>query len=88
MEYLEGNYFSKTPVDPLNDSTHYYRYYVYSISSLSSYGCPTDKGELMVFYAIGFESGNVPKGDDPLVCPSRTWAGSTSTVYFRYRYER
>ncbi len=87
MEYLKGSYFSEVPIDPLNDASHYYRYYVYPVSSLSGYGCPTDKGELMVFYVVGFESGRAPAGDAPLVCSGRTWAGTTSTVYFYYSYE-
>lgn len=88
MEYLTPTYFGQSPIDPLNDGSHYYRYYVYPTSSLASYGCPIDKGELMVFYAIGFEAGGAPSGDSSLVCPSRTWGGSTSSVYFRYRYEK
>ncbi len=87
MEYLKGTYFSETPVDPINDASHYYRYYVYPLSSLTSYGCSTDKGELMVFYAVGFETGNAPKGDGPLVCTGRTWGGSNSSTYFYYSYE-
>ena len=88
MEYLIGSHFSEVPVDPLNDASHYYRYYVYPLSSLNSYGCPLDKGELMVFYAIGFESSsNTPKSDDPLVCTSRSWSGG-GTTYFKYKFER
>ncbi len=88
MEYLKGVYFSEVPIDPVNDGSHYYRYYVYPTGSLSLYGCPTDKGELMVFYAIGFEAGGAPAGDSSLVCPSRSWGGSTSSVYFYYSYEK
>lgn len=87
MEYLTGDYFSAAPLDPINDGAHRYWYYVYPYSSLSSYGCPVDKGELMVFYASGFEnSSSTPKSDTPLVCPGRTWSGYGS-MYFMYRFE-
>lgn len=88
MEYLNGKYFSTTPIDPVNDATHYYRYYVYPYSSLSSYGCPTDRGELMVFFVYGYENAqNVPQNDPPLVCTSRTWQGG-GTTYFQYSFEK
>lgn len=88
MEYLEGDYFSKVPVDPINTSAHYYRYYVYSPSQLSYYGCPTNKGELTVLYVIGFESASsTPASDEPLVCTNRTWSGG-GTTYFQYAFEK
>lgn len=89
LEFLQGTYFSTVPVDPVNDSSRYYRYYVYQSGSLTSYGCPTDKGNLLVFYAYGFErSGAAPEGDSNLVCTGRTWTGSNSTTYFYYSYEK
>ena len=89
LEFLQGTYFGTVPVDPINDSTRYYRYYVYQSASLASYGCPTDKGNLLVFYSYGYEvSGNAPAGDPSLVCTGRTWPGSNSTTYFYYSYEQ
>jgi type II secretion system protein G len=86
MEYLQGDYFNQVPLDPINNSSHQYRYYLYDAAQLAAYGCPTDKGSLMVFYAIGFEVyGNAPKGSDPLVCTNRTWTGDALT-YFYYNF--
>lgn len=88
LEFLLGDYFSVVPVDPINNASRYYRYYVYQAGSLAAYGCPTDKGNLLVFYSYGYEvSGNAPDGDSSLVCTGRTWSGSNSTTYFYYSFE-
>lgn len=87
MEYLSATFPGSTPVDPVNDMTHRYQYYVYSPGDLASYGCPTNKGSMYVFYASGFEkTANAPKSDANLVCSSRTWSGSASN-YFKYKFE-
>jgi prepilin-type N-terminal cleavage/methylation domain-containing protein len=87
IESLKGAGFSDVPLDPINDASHLYRYYVYEVSSLNAYGCPTDKGRLMVLYTIGFESAqNTPTNDPPVVCTARTWQGGGTTL-FKTRYE-
>lgn len=87
MEYLQTTFSSGVPVDPINDANHYYRYYRYSVASLTGYGCPTDKANLMVFFAVGFEkASNMPQSDPPLVCTSTSWGGS-ATSYFKYKFE-
>lgn len=87
MEYLQTTFSTGVPVDPLNDANHYYRYYRYNVASLTTYGCPTDKGNLMVFFAVGFEkASNMPTSDSPLICTSTSWGGS-ATTYFKYRFE-
>jgi prepilin-type N-terminal cleavage/methylation domain-containing protein len=87
IEALKGSYFSNVPTDPINDASHLYRYYVYEVSSLSSYGCPTDKGRLMVLYIIGYENTqNMPSNDPAVVCTGRTWQGGGTTL-FKTRYE-
>ena len=87
MEYLSVTFSNKIPVDPVNDLTHRYQYYVYSVGDLASYGCPTHKGSMFVFYANGFENtANMPSSNTSLVCTGRTWSGST-TNYFKYKFE-
>ena len=87
MEYLQTTFSTGVPVDPINDTNHYYRYYRYSEANLTTYGCATNKGNLMVFYAVGFENAsNMPQSDPPLVCTSTSWGGS-ATSYFKYRFE-
>lgn len=88
MEYLQGEYMSTVPIDPINDSTRYYRYHVYEESTLPGMGCPTDKGRLMIFYVMRFEvSGAAPPGDSTLSCNVWSWSGSSATRYFYYSYE-
>jgi len=87
MEALQAAFATKVPLDPTNSSSHYYRYYRYNIASLSSYGCPSDKGGLVVLFAVGFENAaNMPQSDPALVCTSTSWTGSPTT-YFKYRFE-
>ncbi len=87
MEFLTPEFFGETPVDPINDSTHYYRYYVYPPSWLATQGCPSDRGSLMVFQAYGFEgTGGKPENDATLSCGTRSWSGNT-TRFFRYSFE-
>ena len=86
MEYLVPTYFSKTPVDPINDGTHYWRYYRYNAGSN---GCPG--GAFYTFEVFGYASAsNKPESMEPLVCPFRTWdafAGPTTVNYFTYKFE-
>lgn len=87
MEYLQSTFSTSVPVDPINDANHYYRYYRYNVASLTAYGCATDKGNLLVFYTVGFENAaNKPANDPSLICTSNSWGGST-TSYFKYKYE-
>ena len=86
MEYLVPMYFSKTPVDPTNDGTRFYRYYRYTPNTMATYGCP-GKGGLMVLYAIGFENtASVPASDPTVTCGSQSWGGGSSYL-FRARFE-
>lgn len=87
MEYLQSTFSTKIPVDPINDGTHYYRYYRYTEAWLSTNGCSSGRGSLMILYVIGFEqSSNMPASDPSLVCTSTSWGGS-STNYFKYKFE-
>jgi len=87
MESLQAAFSTKAPLDPLNNSTHYYRYFRYSVANLSTYGCPTDRGGLMVLFSVGFENAsNMPQSDTTLACTSATFAGN-ATTYFKYRFE-
>ena len=88
LEALVPTYFAKTPLDPTNDASHYFRYYRYDASAVeNSYGCGSGKGALMVLYAVGFErAANVPAISDPVICTNRTWQGG-GTMYFYSRFE-
>jgi type II secretion system protein G len=88
LEALVPTYFSKAPLDPTNDASHYFRYYRYDASAVeNSYGCGSGRGALMVLYGIGFEkSANVPPVSDPVICTSRTWQGG-GTTFFYSRFE-
>ena len=87
MEYLQSTFSTKIPVDPINDSSHVYRYYRYDVAWLATKGCPVDRGALIVFYVIGFEqSSNRPVNDPSLVCTGTSWGGN-ATNYFKYRFE-
>lgn len=85
MEYLTPYGFSSgTPLDPINDVNHYIRYYRYSAGHE---GCDADKGAFITFEVIGFEdASNAPQSDPMLVCPTRSWWGSSGR-YFMYKFE-
>jgi prepilin-type N-terminal cleavage/methylation domain-containing protein len=86
MEYLVPTYFSKTPVDPINDGTRFYRYYRYTPNTMATYGC-SGRGGLMVLYAFGFEnSANMPASDPTVTCGSQSWSGGSSYL-FKARFE-
>lgn len=86
MEYLVPTYFGKTPVDPINDGTRYYRYYRYDASTVATYGCP-GRGALIVLYAFGFENpSGMPASDPAVTCGSQGWSGGSSYL-FRTRFE-
>lgn len=86
MEYLTPEFFSATPVDPINNPSFRYQYYVYSSSWLNSIGCPSDKGNLMVFQAWFEGTSGKPDNDPTLACGDRSWSGN-STRFFRYSFE-
>lgn len=87
MESLQSSFSTKVPLDPSNTTSHFYRYYRYNLANLATYGCPTNKGGLIVLFAIGYESSsNMPQSDASLVCSSASWSGS-ATTYFKYRFE-
>lgn len=86
MEYLVPAYFGKTPVDPINDGTRYYRYYRYDANTMATYGCP-GRGALFVLYAFGFENvASMPTSDPAVTCGAQGWSGGSSYL-FRARFE-
>lgn len=77
QDLLEMGYIEDVVADPINDSTHHYRYYVYNAGS---YGC---KGTIP-FYVLGirnFESGDFgTKNKGFFRCTSRDWGGEFAYV--------
>jgi prepilin-type N-terminal cleavage/methylation domain-containing protein len=62
---------SGTPVDPINDSKHYYEFYVYPAGYE---GCDVSKGEFWIFAIKGFENMSVSQVHSPgFSCPTRDW---------------
>lgn len=49
-DLVTGGYMPIVPVDPLGDTSHHYRYYVYNAGT---FGCPVEKGR---FYVLGVHS--------------------------------
>ena len=87
MEYLQSTFSTKIPTDPINDASHHYQYYLYNVAWLASMGCPSDRGALLIFIAVGFEqSSNRPANDPSLICTSASWGGN-NTNYFKYKFE-
>lgn len=52
-------YISKVPVDPVNDASNYYYYYLYDAGS-AAWGvtCPAARGKFYVLGVLGLDSGN------------------------------
>lgn len=67
---VDAGYLSEAPADPINDSTHHYRYYVYGNGS---YGCLGSSK----FYVLGirnFETSEfAAKNKGFFRCASRDW---------------
>jgi len=73
MEALteEGGYLRDAPVDPVNDSTHFYKYYRYGPGE---YGCDPSRGEYFVIEVTDMESTGNPHPQSPgWTCPGRNW---------------
>lgn len=59
------------PVDPINNSTYYYRYYVYTAGQ---YGCPANRGDYYIIEIVKFQS-KTGQGLGPgFSCSGRDWA--------------
>lgn len=86
MEYLSPEFFSETPVDPINNDSYRYQYYLYSTAWLEGQDCPSDRGDLMVFQAWFEKPNNKPANDPGLACGIRSWSGN-QTRFFRYSFE-
>ena len=62
---------SKVPLDPKNDNTMYYQYYLYNAGYAS---CDVSKGRFAVFQIIDIETSGRPYKNDPgFSCPDRNW---------------
>ncbi|MFH1611761.1 MAG: type II secretion system protein [bacterium] len=68
---LDNNYMSKVPIDPVNNSTYRYSYYVYPAGSD---GCASASGEFYVLGVRNTETSGNPHPDSPgWSCPTRNW---------------
>ncbi|AHB42795.1 fimbrial protein pilin [Candidatus Saccharibacteria bacterium RAAC3_TM7_1] len=69
---MTSGLMDKMPVDPVNNSTMHYRYYVYAAGSA---GCDASKGKFAVFQITDFETSGRPYEHEPgFQCPSRNWS--------------
>lgn len=61
----------RIPVDPINDSRHYYRYYLYSAGG----NCDASKGPYYILQVVNLDkaSSNKPKDNPGFTCASRNW---------------
>ena len=59
------------PVDPVNDSRHHYRYYLYP----SGAGCVPNKGPFYILQVVNLDktSTNKPKNNPGFSCSGRNW---------------
>lgn len=88
--FLEGlvidEYIGTYIVDPINDSSNYYAYYLYS-NTTGSYGCDSDRGK---FYVLGIknmesvESGGIHPDSPGWSCPTRNWQSEYEWVTGAY----
>lgn len=68
---LDQGYMSKVPVDPVNDTSKYYSYYVYSAGYSN---CDTNRGEYFVLGVYDMETTGRPHPESPgWNCPDRNW---------------
>lgn len=74
---VEGGYLEKELVDPLNDSTFHFRYYVYE---QDAYGC-TGEGPYFVLGVRNFESAEFANRHRGFFkCPGRNWGNEFAFV--------
>lgn len=78
--YITGNFLNtvkangivkQIPVDPINTSTYYYRYYVYTAGQ---YGCPAANGDYYVIEIVKFQSKTGMGLGPGFSCSGRNWA--------------
>jgi len=77
QELVDTGYLEKTTLDPRNDSTYHYRYYVYP---RGSYGCGGD-GEFYVLGIRNFESSDFAAQNRGFFkCSGRNWGNEFAYV--------
>lgn len=85
--YLDNK---NTPVDPINDTSSYYRYFRYSAGNS---GCDPSKGAFYVLEVASLKisrQSKLAKESNPLQCPNRTWGPPTENyiVYSTSGFEQ
>lgn len=81
LEYLKNaGFLSSPPLDPLNDSNHFYGYFLYPATGVwESNGCDVSRGAYYILVVYQFESTTGAHPDSPgFRCASRNWQGSSS----------
>ena len=72
LDTLKANGIVKQiPVDPINNSTYYYRYYVYAAGQ---YGCPASRGIYYILEIVKFQSKSGMGQGPGFSCSGRDWA--------------
>ncbi len=66
-----GKHASAVPVDPVNNNSYHYRYYLYSAGNG---GCPVERGDFFVFQIIKPAAEKTPPPESPgFSCTGRNW---------------
>lgn len=68
---LVGSTVSKVPVDPINNSTYFYRYYLYSTGE---YGCSSSRGAFYVLSIVKLQAQSGTGYGPGFSCSGRNWA--------------
>lgn len=68
----------KVPVDPVNNPTHYYRYYRYTAGS---HGCDASRGAFYVLQVRTSESTVLKNASPGHSCPDRNWTSEMPDGY-------
>lgn len=86
MEALVNtNTISKVPLDPVNSSSMYYRYYRYGAGD---YGCDATKGRYGVLQIVDMQTSGRPHPQSPgFSCTSRDWGGEADYTIGIYENE-
>ncbi|MEP7204705.1 MAG: type II secretion system protein [Candidatus Saccharibacteria bacterium] len=89
LEHLKNSGFlSKAPLDPLNTSTYYYGYYLYT-AGWGANGCDDSRGSYYLLMVNKFESTNGAQPNSPgFSCSGRNWQGTTNSQWVTGGYER
>lgn len=76
---VDSKVLDKVPVDPVNSSTLYYRYYRYNAGA---YGCDVSRGGYAVFIVHNMETSGRPHPQSPgFQCPERDWKDEGDYVF-------